>query len=433
LKKKVSSWGCLTSDLHDVKKINDLSSYNSIFDGVSQGIVFGNGRSYGDICLNPEGELWESSKLNKFINFDKNSGILTCESGVLIKDINEIFISQGWMLPVTAGTQFITIGGSIANDIHGKNHHVFGSFGNHICSLDILRSDGQIFHCEPNNNTGLFHATIGGMGLTGIILSARIQLRKVTGSYVECENIPYESLDEFFSIALESEDNWEHTVSWLDCTSSNLGRGIFTRGNFIENQSNDRRKKINLNIPFKPPISLINKVSLNVFNKSYFNIKKRGNKNFNQHYQSFLYPLDNILNWNRIYGPNGFYQYQSVIPKDNAFDATKEMLNEIKSSGEGSFLAVLKTFGKKNSIGMLSFPMEGVTLALDFPNRKNKTSQLFNRLDDIVKEASGRVYLAKDARMSSSFFKETYPNYNEFLNLVDKKFSSSMSKRLLDI
>lgn len=433
MKKKISSWGRLTNDIHDVYNLSDSLSSKTIFDNPLPGIVYGNGRSYGDICLNPQGILWDSSSLNKLIHFDEETGVLSCEAGVLIKDINELFTTRGWMLPVTAGTQFVTVGGSIANDIHGKNHHFFGSFGNHVQSLKLLRSEAEVLECDAKENSSIFYATIGGMGLTGIIVSAKIQLRKIPGSFIKCENIPYENLEEFFRISSESERNWEHTVSWIDCTSSKLGRGIFTRGNFIKGESKKSRVKTALSVPLQPPVSLINKTTLNMFNKTYFTIKKTMPKIFIQHYQNFLYPLDNILNWNRIYGPKGFYQYQSVVPKENALDATKEMLNEIKLSGEGSFLAVLKTFGNKESLGMLSFPMEGVTLALDFPNRNHKTSQLFSRLDKIVEQASGRIYLAKDSRMTSTFFKCTYPTYKNLIPLIDKKFSSSMSKRLMGL
>ena len=263
-----------------------------------------------------------------------------------------------------------------------------------------------------------------------MILTAEIQLRKVPGPFVKIENIAYENLDEFFKISSESEEDWEHVVSWLDCTSSKLGRGILTRGNFINNNKAKYSKKIEITFPFQPPISLVNKTSLNVFNKTYFRLMKILSGSSIQHYEKFLYPLDNILDWNKMYGPKGFYQYQSVIPKEHSVDATKEMLNKIKLSGEGSFLAVLKTFSNIKSLGMLSFPMEGVTLALDFPNKGKKTMKLFNELDQIVKESSGRIYMAKDATMSKDLFESGYENFENFVQYIDPGISSSMSRRL---
>ncbi len=429
---KKSSWGMLSNHYHNVHKLYDRSSCTKIIEESLPGTAYGNGRSYGDVCLNPNGNLWVTSSLNKFIKFDRHNGILECESGILLKDINKLTIPFGWMLPVTPGTQHGTVGGSIANDIHGKNHHRFGSFGNHIEEISLIRTNGEMIICSPKKNDKIFYSTIGGIGLTGIIIATKIKLRRIESAFIESENIPYYSLDEFFSLSKESESSWEHTVSWLDCTAGGMGKGIFTRSNFTNDGNFSIPKKIEIKIPFKPPISLVNSISLNIFNKIYFASSKLNKKVRIESYDKSLYPLDNLLEWNKIYGKKGFYQYQSVIPKNNSHDATIEMLDIIKTSGEGSFLAVLKTFDNKKSLGLLSFPMEGTTLALDFPNKGPKTLKLFEKLDDVVMKSGGRIYMAKDNRMSREMFEAGYPNYDKFKEYIDPGISSSMSRRLFD-
>ena len=427
---KKSSWGLLDNHDHNVYDLVDRYSCIHDITKKTPGIAYGNGRSYGDICLNPDGFLWDTKGLNKYISFDKDLGILVCEAGLLLQDVNSLSIPSGWMLPVTPGTQLGTIGGAIANDIHGKNHHRFGSFGNHIINLTILKTNGELIECSPNNNSNLFYATIGGIGLTGIILSVSIKLRKIKSSSIESENITYSNLNEFFAISKESEEDWEHTVSWLDCTAGGIGKGIFTRSNFLDDNNYDLSNGMEVKFPFKPPFSLINKPTLKIFNEIYYQLGKNKRKRFSSNYAQCLYPLDRILNWNRMYGKKGFYQYQSVIPKKNSYDATKEMLNIIKKSNQGSFLAVLKTFGSIESLGMLSFPMEGVTLALDFPNKGKSTLKLFSKLDKVVEETGGRIYMAKDSCMSRTLFETGYPKFKEFIQYRDSGISSSMSRRL---
>ena len=397
----------------------------------SPGITYGNGRSYGDVCLNPDGYLWKTTHLDHFISFDAVTGLLICEAGVLLRDIQRLVIPQGWILPVTPGTQMVTVGGAIANDIHGKNHHVAGNFGHHVQALVLVRSDGETIECGPSKHADWFAATIGGLGLTGVIAQATIQLRRVAGPWLAVESIPYQNLDEFFALANDSESTWEHTVSWIDCMAGAAARGIFMRGNFTADKQNTARPARPKTIPLVPPFSLVNRLTLKPFNLAYFYKNKwQAGQSF-AHYQSFFYPLDNLLEWNRMYGPKGFYQYQCVIPHADGQAATKAMLDEIAKSGEGSFLAVLKTFSNINSLGMLSFPMPGVTLALDFPNKGASTLALFNRLDAIVATAKGRLYMAKDARMPKSLFEAGYPQLNTFLNYRDAGISSAMSRRLM--
>ncbi len=426
----VSSWGRLGNFEHEVISLSDRLQVATQLKATRAGIAHGMGRSYGDACLNPDGLLWKTINLDRFISFDENSGRLSCEAGVLLRDIQQLTIPRGWILPVTPGTQLVTLGGAIANDVHGKNHHVVGSFGDHIKSLKLIRTDGTFIECGPDLLSDWFAATIGGLGLTGVITEVDIQLRRVSGPWLDTETLPFANLDEFFLLADASEADWEHTVSWIDCVSRN-GRGLFMRGNPAEGETHQEPKTRKLTMSFVPPFSLINKLSLQPFNSAYFNLKKRQAGKAISHYESFFYPLDNLLEWNRMYGPRGFYQYQCVVPRAVGSYAVQALLKEIKRSSEGSFLAVLKTFGNRQALGMLSFPQPGVTLALDFPNKGKKTLMLFERLDAIVREAKGRLYLAKDARMPRDLFEAGYPRLTEFLHYRDTGMSSALSLRLM--
>ena len=431
--KKIQAWGKLSNQNHLIINLNNLNNISDEIKNNLPGLMHGLGRSYGDVALNGGGYLWMGKQLNHFISFDNDLGILCCEAGASLQDIHRTLVPQGWMLPVTPGTQVITVGGAIANDVHGKNHHVLGSFGDHVLEFTLLKTTGEIFQCSRTSHPDLFFATIGGIGLTGIILKASIQLRKVTGPWLEAETIPYYNLKEFFEFADHSEQDWEHTVSWIDCMNGQQPRGLFMRANLCEHSLDQEPIIKDKTFPISPPISLVNSLSLPLFNFSYFhkNRMSRGRKIV--HYEPFFYPLDAVHEWNKMYGPKGFYQYQSVVPRNVGQDATQEMLKAIKKSGEGSFLAVLKTFGDRESGGLLSFPQPGVTLALDFPNREAKTEKLLNVLDAIVKEAKGRLYLAKDARMPRSLFEAGYPQFNEFLKYKDPNISSEMSRRLLGV
>ena len=426
----ISSWGRLGGFEHEVIALSDRHQVISQLKNSPTGIAHGMGRSYGDVCLNPNGILWKTTGLDRFIHLDENSGNLVCEAGVLLRDIQRLVIARGWILPVTPGTQLVTVGGAIANDVHGKNHHGSGSFGDHINSLKLIRTDGSIIICAPNLLPDWFAATVGGFGLTGVITEVEIQLRRVTGPWLSTETIPYGNLNEFFHLADASEADWEHTVSWIDCVAKG-GRGLFMRANPTDSFEYQEPKTRKLTIPFVPPISLMNKLTLQPFNTAYFNLKKRQASISAAHYESFSYPLDNLLEWNRMYGPKGFYQYQCVVPRSIGHDAVQAMLKEISRSGEGSFLAVLKTFGNRQALGMMSFPQPGVTLALDFPNLSERTLKLFERLDTIVREAKGRIYLAKDARMPRDLFEAGYPRLAEFLKYRDPGMSSALSRRLI--
>lgn len=430
---QVDSWGRLYQSECELILLDRYKMMDILKGGHKKKLVQGQTRSYGDVCLNTHHQILKTTQLNFFQDFNEQTGILECESGVLLKDIQDIFIPRGWMLPVTPGTQLITVGGAIANDVHGKNHHKRGNFGHHILEIKLLRSDGQVLICSRQQNMELFEATIGGIGLTGVIVSAKIQLMSIRSPMLEVEYLPFRGITEFLKINIESEKHWEYTVSWIDCLSGKNVRGIFIRANHsqdkslkISNHQNKAKK-----IPITSPISLITPLSLKAFNQVYYhlNAKKKGKKHI-QHFYDFQYPLDGVENWNILYGKKGFYQYQCVIPLKTAQIATEQILEIIRKAQQGSFLVVLKAFGDIENEGMLSFPMQGITLALDFPNLGEKTLNLFHHLDKVVLENHGRLYLAKDARMSKEFFIKTYPHVIEFMKFRDSAFCSDMASRL---
>ncbi len=444
--KPVSAWGRLSHDLHAVQVLTDRTAVAPVLHTHQPGLAYGNGRSYGDVCLNPNGHLWHTSGLNKLIAFDEATGRLVCEAGVLLRDIQRLFVPRGWMLPVTPGTQLITVGGAIANDVHGKNHHAVGSFGDHVLGLSLARTSGDVLQLDWTHTPDLLSATVGGMGLTGVVVTAELQLRRVGSTWLRTETLPYQGLAEFFELADASEHDWAHTVSWIDCLAGKTARGIFMRANHMSAPEaaampslraalaaqNHKAQGRPLRMPFVPPVSLVNGLSLKPFNVAYYQLQKFKSGFGVAHYEPFFYPLDNVQHWNRMYGPRGFYQYQSVVPRARGQDAVQAMLDAIAASGEGSFLAVLKTFGNREAKGLLSFAQPGVTLALDFPNRGERTLQLFERLDAIVRGAGGRLYMAKDARMSRDLFEAGYPRLSEFKMHRDAGISSAMSRRLME-
>jgi FAD/FMN-containing dehydrogenase len=324
----------------------------------------------------------------------------------------------------------VTVGGAIANDVHGKSHHVHGTFSHNVLKFTLLRSDGDVLECSTTKNAKWFAATIGGIGLTGVISKVSLQLQKVSGPWIDAETIPFGSIEEFFQLTADTNSKFENSVSWIDCTTKRKNRGLLMVGN-RSSETKLSKFKDGITFPFEPPFSLINKLTLKPGNLAYYSLNRLKPRKSTVHYEKFFYPLDGVNEWNKVYGPKGFFQYQSVIPPENALAATKEMLKEISNSGQGSVLGVLKAFGNQPSLGMLSFPMPGTTLALDFPNRGEDTEILFKRLDAIVKSANGRLYLAKDARMSREMFESGYDQITNFNKFRDPKISSAMSKRLL--
>ncbi|WP_238944866.1 FAD-binding oxidoreductase [Vandammella animalimorsus] len=447
----VSAWGRLQAAEHQLL-VPDALAPEQPWPQAAQGasvLPHGMGRSYGDVCLNPGGALWLGRALDQWLEFDAQQGLLRCQAGVQLGEIQRLLAPRGWMLPVTPGTQFVTVGGAIANDVHGKNHHVMGSFGEHVRALTLLRSDGRRIACAPGQHEDWLRATIGGLGLTGLITEATLQLRRVAGPWLKAQSIAFERLADFYPLAEQSEADWEYTVAWIDCLHPQ-GRGIFMRANHCqahEATPAQAPRQPQRSMPVTPPLSLVNPLSLRAFNWAYYHLQRRSAQataagqagGAVSHYRPFFYPLDGLAHWNRMYGPRGFYQYQCVIPFAPApgsagpvgADAIAALLEQIARSGQGSFLAVLKTFGQRPAPGMLSFVQPGITLALDFPNRGQVTLRLFEALDAIVRAAGGRLYPAKDARMPAELFQASYPQLAQFLPYRDPGISSAMSRRLL--
>lgn len=427
----VSSWGRLSAEPHQVTVLSDIATLADALQGKGPAIPLGRGRSYGDACLNPGGTLLDTARLDRFHSFDPETGRLVCEAGVQLRDIQRFMMPRGWSLPVIPGTQHVSVGGAIANDVHGKNHHRVGSFGHHVRTLTLVRTDGQIVECSPGVRPDLFTATVGGIGLTGLIATAELQLQPVAGPWLDTEILPYRSLEEFLTLADDSESLWEHTVSWLDCTAGSRTRGIFLRANPAVDQSRRPPSPRRFAVPVTPPLPLFNRLTLPVFNSVYYHLNSRRGGARRRPFDTFLFPLDDLQDWNRLYGPRGFYQYQLVVPRDAGPAALRDILDIIARSGQGSFLAVIKTFGDRASPGLLSFPAPGITLSLDFPNRGARTERLFAELDAVVHSAAGRLYLAKDARMPRQLFEAGYPRAVELAKFRDPGMSSGMSRRLM--
>ncbi len=403
---------------------------SQIFSEKTSYLPFGNGRSYGDSCLNEEGMILVTKNLDRFIDFDSNTGILKASAGVLLGDIIESFLPRGWFLPVSPGTKFVTLGGAVANDIHGKNHHGAGSFGNHVLAFTLLRSNGEIIECK--SGSALFNATIGGLGLTGLMLDVTIRLKPVNSSFLDMQLFKFSSLDEFFDLSKSSDKDFEYTVAWIDSLASGkkLARGVFMRANHSNDGDLRLINKPKITVPDILPCSLINFFTVKAFNEVFYYGHNLKNQNTKIDYDKYFYPLDGVNNWNNVYGKNGFIQYQFVVPFDSAKVVIKEVLEYLQKHQYGSFLSVLKVFGDIKSPGMLSFPRSGVTLAMDFPYIEEKTERIISHLDKLILDAGGALYPAKDALMSLDTFEKSYPQYKEFTQYIDPNFSSSFWRRV---
>ncbi|MFT3929034.1 MAG: FAD-binding oxidoreductase [Spongiibacteraceae bacterium] len=395
-------------------------------------LPYGNGRSYGDSCLAASDCLLQTRGLNRFISANWQHGIIRAEAGVTLEEILQVAIPRGWFLPVTPGTKFVTLGGAVANDVHGKNHHVRGTFGLHVRRFALLRSDHGIIECSEHEHGDLFAATIGGLGLTGVIVWVELSLLPIQSSAIDTINFRFDNLDEFFVLSDQYDPEHEYSVAWIDCLASGdaLGRGHFTVGNHAKDGELNLSSRRKLSMPLTPPLSLVNAWSLRAFNQFYYHRQRERERHFRSDYDSFFYPLDAIAHWNRMYGPRGFQQYQCVIPTAQARDALPQVLRAIAAHNAGSFLAVLKRCGDKASPGLLSFPLPGVSLALDFPQREKQNEKLFARLDAIVHESGGRLYPAKDAHMRGSDFRKAYPAWERIEALRDPFLLSRFWQRV---
>jgi FAD/FMN-containing dehydrogenase len=431
---KISGWG--KSPVVDAKILNpqspdevlDIVSTHEQRELVSRGL----GRSYGDSSL--ADTLIETKYLDHFLAFDKSSGLLTCDAGVSLADILTTFVPKGWFLPVTPGTKFVSIGGAIACDVHGKNHHKEGSFCDHVESLKVATVSHGIVECSREQHPELFLATCGGMGLTGVILETSFRLKPIKSAYIDELTIKANNLED--AIALFDEyASYTYSVAWIDClsTGGSLGRSIVMLGEHSETGDFSTGGSAKLSVPVDMPGILLNKYSIQAFNTLYYHKTTKKRHEAHTHYEPFFYPLDGILNWNRMYGKNGFTQYQFVLPKSAGANGMHEILERIADSKKGSFLAVLKAFGKGNH-NYLSFPREGYTLALDF-KLDNEVLRLLNRLDEVVASYGGRLYTCKDSRMSQEMFRKCYEQWEKFVETrqnygADKVFNSLQSRRL---
>ncbi|WP_307252294.1 FAD-binding oxidoreductase [Paraburkholderia graminis] len=398
-------------------------------------LPFGNGRSYGDSCLAASGHVVQTLPLDRLLWADWNTGVLRAEPGITLEQILEVAIPRGWMLPVTPGTKYATLGGAIANDVHGKNHHVRGTLGRYVRRFALARSDGGLTECAPDEHAHLYAATIGGLGLTGLILWAEIQLMPIRSSMIDVTSIRFANLDEFFTLSERLDPLHEYGVAWVDCQArgSAIGRGIYTVGDHAATgplEADQRKKRT---VPFTLPMPIFNRLTLQGFNELYYRRQMHDEVKSTVGYDQYFYPLDGLLEWNRIYGRAGFQQYQCVVPAGIARDAIHAILGAISKSGTGSFLAVLKRCGNLPSPGLLSFPLEGTSLALDFPQRDALNEQLFTELDTIVREAGGRIYPAKDAHMSGADFRAAYPQWQEVEALRDPAILSRFWQRTTQI
>jgi FAD/FMN-containing dehydrogenase len=394
-------------------------------------LAVGMGRSYGDVCLLQNGTLLRTPNLDRLISFDAQTGLLRCEAGVTLAEILDFAVPRGWFLPVSPGTKYVTVGGAIANDIHGKNHHVAGTFGLHTPCFELIRSDGTQMVCSPTENAEWYAATIGGMGLTGLISWAEVQMRPIVSRRIRFLSTKFVGLDEF--VALSSASTSEYSVAWIDCVAQghNFARGIFMHGEHDENPGPlTPLAKPNLTLPFDMPAFALNRTTVGAFNTLYYHRQFAKQRLALTDYEPFFYPLDRILQWNRLYGQQGLLQFQCVLPWAGDSMGMVQLLKAITASGLGSFLAVIKVFGDMVSPGMMSFPMPGITLALDFPIRREVSFGLLDRLADITADFGGRMYPAKDACMSAAHFQQFYPQWEQWAVYIDPSFSSSFWQRV---
>lgn len=428
----VKGWGRVHDYNHIVENPNYLPDVRLGEKTFPCTTFYGQGRSYGDVALNDGGRVLCTQFLSRVQKFDIKKGILRAESGITLDKILELIVPKGWFLPVTPGSKFVSLGGAVANDVHGKNHHHSGSFGAHVRRIGLKRSDGETLLLSTGQNRELFNLTISGLGLTGFIEWVEIQLLPIQSRNMEVENFPYDSLGSFFELSEVSKD-WQYTVAWIDCFASDksLGRGVFTRARHCSMPSSLKTQdsKSNIKWPMDMPSWLMNKATIKSFNALY-RMRPAARFHGNFSYEPFFFPLDQIQGWNKLYGRRGFFQHQCIVPKKSAEKAMKHLLETINRSGQGSFLAVMKNHGVELSPGLNSFCLEGTSLALDFSNNGELTLKLLNSLDEIVREHGGRIYPAKDGSMSSSMYKLGFPNWKRIEELRDPAINSSFWKRV---
>lgn len=432
MKKKIHGWGKYPVCEAEVKPLTSASEETASRLEFGQGVARGEGRSYGDSSLAET--VIDVRPAGRMLDFNMATGQLRCEAGVTLADILDVFVNRGWFLPVTPGTKHITVGGAIASDIHGKNHHRAGCFSEHVSSLMLMGPGGELYRCSRQEHPGLFRATCGGMGLTGIILEATFKLQRIESAYLNVEIEKARNLKEIFNLFEERKER-PYSVAWIDCLASGdkLGRSLLMTGENRKEGSFDRSPSQKLSVPFDLPGALLNRYSVKLFNSLYYRRIWGDRKKTVQGIDRFFYPLDAVGNWNRIYGKGGFLQYQFVLPQEASYQGLQEILGKISESGKGSFLSVLKLMGEENE-NYLSFPMKGYTLSLDFKVEEG-IFELLDKLDRIVAGYGGRIYLTKDARMKPEIFEKGYPRLEAFREVRSRYgmkgvFESQQSKRL---
>jgi FAD/FMN-containing dehydrogenase len=426
------SWGRYPRLPAEVRNLFWKEDFPASIEPGGKMLPVGMGRSYGDVCLLQNGTLLRTPELDRLIAFDTQTGLLRCEAGVTLAEILDFAVPRGWFLPVSPGTKYVTVGGAIANDIHGKNHHVAGTFGLHVPSFELVRSDGRQFVCSPAQNPEWYSATIGGMGLTGLITWAEVQLRPIVSRRIRQRSTKFIGLEEFVALS-KASTHVEYSVAWIDCVSQgrNFARGIFMQGVHDEAPGPlTPLAKPKLALPFDMPAVALNRTTVGAFNTLYYHKQLSKQQNSLIDYEPFFYPLDSILQWNRLYGKQGLLQFQCVLPWESDTRGMVELLKAITASGLGSFLAVIKVFGDAVSPGMMSFPAPGITLALDFPIRREVSFALLDRLADITAGFGGKMYPAKDACMSAAHFQQFYPMWQQWAAYIDPSFSSSFFQRV---
>ncbi len=436
---ELSGWGLYPKSRCDVMRPERISQLLPLKEPY---LPRGLGRSYGDASLNSSGKVILMQRLNRMLDFDDKKGLLRVEAGVTLAEILETFVPRGWFLPVTPGTKFATVGGCFACDVHGKNHHHAGSFAQHVKEIQILLADHQTMKCSSEVRSELFWATAGGMGLTGIIQELTLQLIPIETAYMKVTHLPAKNLDEMLQILNDPSKDDLYSVAWIDCLAKgdSLGRGVVMTGHHALKEDLSPgvdlltlKDKSKASIPFYFPSWVISKTTVKLFNSLYYVCQSGKKSPFITDYDSFFYPLDGVESWNKLYGKRGFVQYQFVLPHHTAGVGLKSILALFADSGMPSFLAVLKRFGPQNP-GYLSFPHEGFTLALDLPMNSH-VLELLNRIDLELLKFGGRIYLAKDARVSPSAFRQMYPRFPEWLRekrKVDPHWlnQSDLSRRL---
>ncbi len=440
---ELSGWGRYPCAVNSVFRPQTVAEATAGLDG--RIIARGQGRSYGDAAMLKDGLVMLSERLNRVLAFDEATGLLTAEAGLTLDQILFDVVPKGWFLPVTPGTAYVSLGGCIAADVHGKNHHRDGAFGQYVMEFDLALPDGNIIRCSRDVNEELFRATIGGMGLTGIITTVSLRLIPIESAFITVQHLQASDLDA--SLELMESKQWDdaYTVAWIDCLSRGkaLGRSVFMRGHHAtlaelppRARSNPLRVKVHgqRNVPFDLPSWVLNSIAMTAFNKVYYHVQRAKRAPFIADYQSFFHPLDSVGNWNRMYGRNGFVQYQLVLAPAQARSGLLQIIEELGRNRRPSFLSVLKRFGPEGD-GMLSFPMEGYTLTLDIPVRDQGLFPFLDRLDEIVLKFGGRVYLAKDARLRADNFRAMYPRFPEWQRIKAKidpenHFASDLSRRL---